>query len=207
MSEPEEAPAGSQRRQELLHKTLEYAAEHNLSDLSLRPLAAAIGTSPRVLLYLFGSKENLLREVTAAERRHQVEVFAGAAEADDPHAALELLWQWITDADRANLSRLFFENYVRSLDGTPGFEGHAEASVAAWLGPLGALFDGADQAAATLALAVMRGLVLDLLATGDRERIDGAWRLFRESLRPEPDGRRGSRLEQSEPGPAGRATC
>ena len=122
--------------------------------------------------------------MTAAERRQQVEAFAGAAEAQDPHAALELLWRWITDAERANLSRLFFENYVRSLDGTPGFEGHAEASVATWLGPLGALFVGPDQAAATLALAVMRGLVLDLLATGDRERIDAAWRVFRESLQP-----------------------
>ncbi len=57
---------GSPRRVELLACTLEYATRTNLSELSLRPLAAAIGSSPRVLIYLFGSKEGLLREVLAA---------------------------------------------------------------------------------------------------------------------------------------------
>lgn len=181
MPDAQEAPAGSPRRQELLRKTLQYAADHNLSDLSLRPLAAAIGTSPRVLLYLFGSKENLLREVSAAEREHQLEILQDATASGEPSEALSRLWQWISDPQRANLSRLFFENYIRSLDGAPGFQGDAAQSVQAWLAPLGTLLESDDPAGATLALAVLRGLVLDLLASGDRDRVEAAWQYFLQS--------------------------
>ena len=48
----------SPRRAELLDASYGYVLNHGLNGLSLRPLAAAIGSSPRVLLYLFGSKEN-----------------------------------------------------------------------------------------------------------------------------------------------------
>src|SRR5690349_1727196 len=69
---PAPPPPASPRRRELLAATRAYAAQNNLSDLSLRPLAAAIGSSPRVLLYLFGSKEGLIREVLAAGRTEQL---------------------------------------------------------------------------------------------------------------------------------------
>ncbi|MBW8805151.1 MAG: TetR/AcrR family transcriptional regulator [Catenulisporales bacterium] len=172
----------SARRQELLHKTLLYAAEHSVSDLSLRPLAAAIGSSPRVLLYLFGSKENLLREVSAAERAQELELFQQSMAEGDSRTALERLWVWISDPDRAQLSRLFYENYVRSLDGAAGLEGAAEESVRTWLEPLAGLLG--DEARARLALAVMRGLILDLLATGERARVDAAWETFLDATVP-----------------------
>src|SRR5262245_37270234 len=73
-------PEASPRKRELLAATLAYAAANNLADLSLRPLAAAIGSSPRVLLYLFGSKEGLIREVLAAARAEQLALVARAAE-------------------------------------------------------------------------------------------------------------------------------
>ncbi|NUP48366.1 MAG: TetR/AcrR family transcriptional regulator [Catenulispora sp.] len=176
----------SARRQELLRKTLLYAAEHSVSELSLRPLAAAIGSSPRVLLYLFGSKENLLREVSAFERAQELEMFRAAVAEGESRAALERLWVWITAPDRGQLSRLFYENYVRSLDGAAGLEGAAEESVRAWLEPLAGLLG--DEAHARLALAVMRGLILDLLATGERERVDAAWEVFLDATVPVPDG-------------------
>src|SRR5688500_17517384 len=69
----------SPRQRELLAATLKYAAENNLSDLSLRPLAAAIGSSPRVLLYLFGSKEGLIRDVLTVGREEQLTLVERAA--------------------------------------------------------------------------------------------------------------------------------
>jgi AcrR family transcriptional regulator len=39
--------------------------EHGLGEMSLRPLASAIDSSPRVLLYLFGSKDGLVRALLA----------------------------------------------------------------------------------------------------------------------------------------------
>ena len=64
---------GSARRLELLDAAYAYALDYGLADMSLRPLAAATGTSPRVLLYLFGSKDELIAEILARARRDQLE--------------------------------------------------------------------------------------------------------------------------------------
>ena len=56
------------RRAELLDGVVRHLLAHGLGDLSLRPAAAAIGTSPQILLYYFGSKENLLLEAIGAVR-------------------------------------------------------------------------------------------------------------------------------------------
>lgn len=53
---PAPTSVSSARRAELLELAYQYVLEHGVSDLSLRPLAAAINSSPRVLLFLFGSK-------------------------------------------------------------------------------------------------------------------------------------------------------
>ena len=60
------APATSPRRQELLELAYEYVLEHGVGDLSLRPLAAAVNSSPRVLLFLFGSKAELIHGAVGA---------------------------------------------------------------------------------------------------------------------------------------------
>ena len=46
----------SARKQELLEAAYQYVLGNGLADMSLRPLAKEIGSSPRVLLFLFGSK-------------------------------------------------------------------------------------------------------------------------------------------------------
>ena len=56
-------------RDRLLTAVSEYVASHGLSDFSLREVAAAIGTSHRMLLYHFGSKELLLVEIVRAVER------------------------------------------------------------------------------------------------------------------------------------------
>ncbi|WTW98775.1 TetR/AcrR family transcriptional regulator [Streptomycetaceae bacterium NBC_01309] len=192
----------SPRQRELLAATRAYVAQNNLSDLSLRPLAAAIGSSPRVLLYLFGSKEGLIREVLAEGRKEQLDLVerAAGAEADGPRAVLELLWRWVTDPGHRTVLRMFFEGYVRGCGpqaATGPWTGFAAASLDDWLPPLERLLDG-HRIPATLALAVMRGLLLDLLADVPGEgaasaaraterRVDEAWRTFLDdAFGPEP---------------------
>ncbi len=68
----------SARRAELLDACYAYLLSHGLTGLSLRPLAAATGTSPRVLLYLFGSKDGLLRELLSRARSEQLALVAAA---------------------------------------------------------------------------------------------------------------------------------
>ncbi|HEU4423078.1 MAG TPA: TetR/AcrR family transcriptional regulator [Pilimelia sp.] len=197
----ERATGGSARRQELLRRTLDYAAEHSLSGLSLRPLAKAIGSSPRVLLYLFGSKSGLIREVLALNRALQLDLLRDATEsAAGPRETFERLWAWLIHPARANVRRLFFEAYTQSAGNhDEAWRGFAEQSVNDWLAPLRSLARNDSvlpeaKAEATLVLAVMRGLFLDLLATDDHERVTAAWQAFLAAHYPQasPNRPRGS---------------
>ncbi|MDI2127209.1 TetR/AcrR family transcriptional regulator [Yinghuangia seranimata] len=185
MPEPRE---DSPRRRELLAATLAYAAENNLSDLSLRPLSAAIGSSPRVLLYLFGSKEGLVREVLAAGRAEQLALIERAArEGDGPRATLELLWGWCADPGHRTMLRLFYEGYVRSAgaSGEGPWRGFAAGSVTEWMPVLGPVLEGTG-VSATLALGTLRGLLLDLLADDNSlSRVNQAWSEFLDAVLPE----------------------
>lgn len=179
-------PEDSARRAELLAKLVAYSRQHGLADMSLRPLAAAVGSSPRVLLYFFSSKEQLVREVIAYTRREQVGLVSSELAAD-PEGAFGRLWEWLADPANAHVERLFFESYALSVREDPGaWDGYGAASVAEWLPhlrPVAAALSEADPSVgATLLLAVVRGLLLDLLASGDEERVQAAMGLFRTLL-------------------------
>jgi len=165
----------SRRRTELLDRLLEYSATHGLSDVSLRPLAGAVGSSPRMLLYFFGSKEQLVREVHQHARRIQLDLLTEALQGHaGPAQAMRALWAWVGDPAHHNVVRFFFESYARSLHDRGGaWAGFGETSVHEWLPPIRRAV-GCTDAEATLLLAVVRGLLLDLLATGDTRRVDAA---------------------------------
>lgn len=179
------APAPSRRRTELLEAAYGYALEHGLADLSLRPLSAAIGSSPRVLLYLFGSKDGLVRALLARARTDEVALLDDLREtdADGLAAAGERVWRWLSDAEHRPLVTLWVEGYARSLVEPGGaWAGFAASSVDEWLEVLAAAqpADVRDTPAAraerTAVLAVLRGALLDLLATGDVVRTTAAVR-------------------------------
>jgi AcrR family transcriptional regulator len=185
------APAGeSSRRTELLGRLLEYSATHGLSDVSLRPLARAVGSSPRMLLYFFGSKEGLVKAVHQHARRVQLDLLSSTLR-DRANAAdaMRALWEWVSDPTHHNLVRFFFESYARSLHDRDGaWSGFGEASLREWLPEIRRAL-GCTDAEATLTLAVLRGLLLDLLATGDTQRVDAAFEvaLYRLPARQSPD--------------------
>lgn len=166
-------PHPSARRAELLAAAYDYVLANGVADLSLRPLAASTGTSPRVLLYLFGSKDGLVREILAHARAEQrAMVRARLASGDDP---VDALWSWLSAPGQRSTVRLFVEAYARSLHPDPGpWQGFAQDSVSEWLELL-----GEPKVPSTLHLALLRGLLLDLLATGEVDRVDAAYREFR----------------------------
>jgi AcrR family transcriptional regulator len=180
---PEAATSPSLRQQELLELAYAYVLEQGLADLSLRPLAAAIGSSPRVLLYLFGSKDGLVRALLA---RARVDELALLDELDPDEAAERLdlleaaarLWTWLVADEHRALLRLWAEGYVRSLVEPDGpWSGFAEATVRDWLGVLDGREDEVGDGGVvrrTYVLAVLRGGLLDLLATGDTARVTDA---------------------------------
>jgi AcrR family transcriptional regulator len=177
------APALSPRKGELLERAYRYALENGLADLSLRPLAAAIGSSPRVLLFLFGSKDGLVRALLARARADELAYLeqARAAGQADLAAAARATWQWLAAEPVRPLLALWAEAYARSLTEPAGpWSGFARQTVEDWLAVLAAaqpaMTRGSSAASAerTLALAVLRGAVLDLLATGDADRVTAA---------------------------------
>ena len=107
------------------------------------------------------------------------------------------MWEYFTDPQMWPVERLFFELYAHMLFGRPGAEEFFEASVEAWITALAAerVSAGGDEATARtqgrLGLAVARGLLLDLLATGDRDGVTQAYELFLQYVQPPaPPGER-----------------
>ena len=162
----------SSPRQQLLDAAVDHVATHGVGELSLRALADALGTSHRMLIYHFGSKEGLLVAVSGeVERRtkavlQRLEARPGASEAE----VVREFWAHLTDPALAPLERLFFELYGQALQGRPGTEAFLDGVVDRWVGGGGAR--------ERLGLAVVRGLLLDLLATGDRDAVNAAMELF-----------------------------
>ncbi len=152
----ETASSPSPRKEELLERAYQYALSRGLADMSLRPLAAAIGSSPRVLLFLFGSKDGLVRALLARARADELALLeqARATVGADLTAAVRATWQWLAAEPVRPLLTLWAEAYARSL-----------------VEHRGGMAGSADR---TLALAVLRGALLDLLATGDAGRITAA---------------------------------
>jgi AcrR family transcriptional regulator len=181
----ETVPASSARRDELLEKAYRYVLEYGLTGMSLRPLAAAVHSSPRVLLFLFESKDALLRALLARARADEVQLLE---QLETPSSgglarAAGEIWGWLAAAEHRGLLRLWLESYSRSLVDPAGpWAGFADATVQDWLALLAQAQpeEERDTAAGmqrrTLALAVLRGALLDLLASGDLERITGAVR-------------------------------
>ena len=174
--------ATSQARERLLAAAVEQAMQGGIADLSLRELAAAIGTSHRMLLYHFGSREGLLTAVAQAVEEAQRAV---VSEWGITSANSRRLWQHFSDPRLWPAERLFFELYAHALLGRPGTEGFLDSAIEPWVSALTPAFvreAGLDEATARaearLAVAVTRGLLLDLLATGDRVAVTEAFERY-----------------------------
>jgi AcrR family transcriptional regulator len=78
----------SQAREHLLASAVRHALDAGIADLSLRQIAAAIGTSHRMLIYHFGSREGLLVAVTqAVEDQQRAALLESGATAQDARRA------------------------------------------------------------------------------------------------------------------------
>jgi AcrR family transcriptional regulator len=179
------------RRAELLAGFVDYILDNGLGDLSLRPAAAALGTSPQILLYHFGSKEELISEAVAAARGRAVGMLVreiGRSRAGAPPSeTLWRIWRWFTARRRAPFMRLFFEVFGLALQHPDRFQEFL-GSTSQFLAMVEEGFAGMgfprerSRALGTLYLDSLRGILLDYLLTGDRARIDTAVALVAQHL-------------------------
>lgn len=185
--QPRGRPVDPTRRAATLTAATDHVLGHGLAGSSLRPLAEALGTSHRMLLYDFGTKEALLAAVLAESRRRLAELWRTQVEEQRSSAAesLRAAWSWMTAAEQEPYLRLFFEVQVDAMRRPAVYPDRGADMTRDWLAPVAGLLDHADRAAsdtATAAVAALRGLIIDRLTTGDRVRTDRAAELVIRAL-------------------------
>ena len=168
------------RRDELLRRVVRAAAAGGLARRSLRDLARHVGTSHRMLIHHFGSREGLVTAVVEAVERDQNERLGELP--DDAAEAIRVSWRRFSVPSLWPIERLFFECYARGAQGEPPFDRLVPKLVEQTLAAVSTRADVAadheGRDAARLGLAVIRGLLLDLVATGDRKATDRALALY-----------------------------
>jgi AcrR family transcriptional regulator len=173
------------RRAVLLDRVVGEVAVNGLGSRSLRDIAAAVGSSHRMLLYHFGSREGLVAAIVESVEASQRALLRElAATTDDPGALVLALWDQVSSPALRPFVRLFFE----SLAVTAG--SHGDNLTAPWLddstaaaGELGLTVDATEM---RLGVAVTRGLLIDVLASGETEPATAALHRFVELWRPAP---------------------
>jgi AcrR family transcriptional regulator len=171
------------RREELLDATAAYLLRHGMTDVSLRPLAAAVGSKARLLIYHFGSRERLLNEGLALVLRRVQSEFLTLDKNATLDAAILAFWRDAISPERAPYLKLIFEVHGLAPRQARLLGRYARTAIESWRDliaeRLPARLGHADRAArATLMVSVVNGLLLDVLATGDGARATRALRQF-----------------------------
>jgi AcrR family transcriptional regulator len=193
-------PPEPEIRNRLRDQAIAYVLSHGIAEFSLRTLAKALKTNARMLVYHFGSREGLMREILdglRAQEDARIEAWFkkkrhGKATPTLPEF-LRWYWRRMSDPRARPALLLIFELYGLALRDPKAYPGVLADPLAYWkkfAAMSAARSKGGtarqDEAETTLLLAATRGLLLDLCATGDRRRVTGALKLLAELLDRRP---------------------
>ncbi len=174
-------PPDRKRRQQLLDAVVDDVAVRGIGDRSLRDIAAAVGTSHRMLLHHFGSRDELLLTIVDAVERRQMALMHELP--TEPGEAFVAMWANLRRPELRPFERLFFECYSRGVQGEQPFARMLPGAVDDWLAGFAETGRASDPALMRLGLAVTRGLLLDLVATEDARGVDAAADAFADLVR------------------------
>ena len=183
-------------RAQLLEKAITYVLEYGLSELSLRPLAEAIGTSARMLIHHFGSKEALLAEILAAIEGQFLALFAAESNGD-PVEGLERFWDTVTSGETDHVQRLVFEVWGQALTRPVGFESFLSSLTEPFTAHLERALKtyGLPRTRArtlsVLIVSTFYGLLLMRLTSNQDKTVHAAFKQFSRWLRAELEASRG----------------
>ncbi len=171
-------------KRELLDRVVAYLAEHGLGDMSLRPMAKALETSPNRLVHHFGSKQELLTTALKQAMKIQEDVRDGWLKRQpdmSKTAELRKWWKWLNDSP-ANLALTRLGLEAVTLEAThTGLSGDVRAEqIGVWREQIEQRFvseglpPGVANIEASLLKGTFTGLIVDLMATGDKARLTKA---------------------------------
>lgn len=169
--------------EELLNKALRYFLKHGVANLSLRPLAASVGTSARMLVHHFGSKEELIAAVMDRVRsrlQRSFEPFAAQASKADPGEMMRSFWKLMTSTKYRPYLRLLFEVQILAIQNPKRYRQYLTDTSATWIHLLQSAVPSSphNAAVATLCMTVIDGLLLEYLSTGDLRQTSKALEIF-----------------------------
>ncbi|RDI61359.1 TetR/AcrR family transcriptional regulator [Nocardia pseudobrasiliensis] len=178
------------RRPELLEAATEYVLDHGVAELSLRPMATALGVSHATLIRHFETKDALIAEVLERIRTDFVSRLLSEelSEATTGSELMRAIWDRLCQPREQRQFRVLFE--LAAAAGYSDARGTAlpENLITTWI----ALIEESlvrygwprrtVATAATVVLAQVRGLQIDLITTGDRDRVDAAFELLLDML-------------------------
>jgi AcrR family transcriptional regulator len=170
------------RKEKLTDDLVAYLLEHGLSDLSLRPLAEALGTSARLLIYHFESKEGLLTEVLDSMQLRLRQSFGSLLERRASPAERPLLrfWNWAISARNYAYLKLLYELQILAAQNPAVYGQYLQRNASNWSELIAVALPEEERTPAMITLvgAVFDGLFLELMSTGDRKRTTLAVRQF-----------------------------
>ncbi|MET8331635.1 TetR/AcrR family transcriptional regulator [Streptomyces sp. NPDC005181] len=201
-------PADPAKRADLLRRVRAYVLRNGLAGLSLRPLARELGTSDRMLLYYFGTKERMVSEALSLDERRPLLRFRGVPDssgAPEDAAGLrrcvEELWEEFRSPDRRAVMPLQFELMTASVLHPDRYGPLMRDVITEWTDLFTPLFvrlgmsDARARNEAALLVDAVVGLLYASLADDDMDRATAAFRTLLNRLEsgwsPHPTARKG----------------
>ena len=162
------------RKAELLDALIAYLQRHGLADLSLRPMAAATGTSARLLIFHFGSKERLLAEALEEMQARLQRSFVrmGEQPGTGKGPMLRVFWDWALRPENFAYLKLLYQLHILAAQAPKTYGSYLKKNSLNWLELIQAAMppERRDPVLVTLIVAVFDGLFIELMSTGDRRR-------------------------------------
>ncbi|WP_045824797.1 TetR/AcrR family transcriptional regulator [Williamsia herbipolensis] len=168
------------KRAALLRSVVAYLEDNGVSDLSLAPMAEALGTSKRMLLYYFGDRGGLLAQALDAARPDAGGIFADVTTDAEFVDAARTLWRAISRGEQRRSVTMMLQVLSLASTDPDTYQQYARMTVEVMLDPITAALTTLGhprsdaRARATLVVSGLRGLCQDVLVTGQRARIDAA---------------------------------
>ncbi|MFJ1605471.1 TetR/AcrR family transcriptional regulator [Streptomyces sp. NPDC088253] len=190
-------PPDPAKRRDLLDQVREYMIRNGLADLSLRPLARALGTSDRMLLYYFGTKERMVAEALALDERRPLLRARSLFDAVDAprgpvwlRGVMEEVWRRYSDPDLRAALPLYLEIMITGLLRPDRYGPVLRDTLTEWKGLFASVFremglpEARARTEAVLLVDASFGLVVGPLADGDWDAADAAFRVLLDRLEP-----------------------
>jgi AcrR family transcriptional regulator len=140
-------------------------------------MASQLGTSPRILMFHFKSKERLLQDVMEELQRRLQSSFAGMSTSKRKKASsIKRFWTWATEKRNLPSLRLLYEAQIIAAQNPDVYGPYLQKVSRHWQDLVFQTLSESlrSEDLATLCIAVFDGLLLEMIMTGERARLMGA---------------------------------